>query len=241
MVYTSCGGSHVPAALGSPALLQASPLHPALPLPRRGKLPGSSSSRGLPLLLGRQTGSSRDWEKVAYFSRGGAGPEAHGAGQDGWHRLAESRNLPAGASADGAWLSPGSSCPCPQPRGARIREENPAPPPPAASVSPWSTWPGEGQLLSRCEFTFVNKRCFGKSSSRAVSVHTQAWWQCGPVRAFLACFCLPGDGRDAWPLGDRSCGWRGLGLAALGATGLETVGPGGPVAEGQALWRPPWG
>lgn len=163
------------------------------------------------------------------------------AGQDGWHRLAESRNLPAGASADGAWLSPGSSCPCPQPRGARIREENPAPPPPAASVSPWSTWPGEGQLLSRCEFTFVNKRCFGKSSSRAVSVHTQAWWQCGPVRAFLACFCLPGDGRDAWPLGDRSCGWRGLGLAALGATGLETVGPGGPVAEGQALWRPPWG
>lgn len=94
---------------------------------------------------------------------------------------------------------------------------------------------------SQCEFTFVNKRCFGKSSSRAVSVHTQAWWQCGPVTAFLACFCLPGDGRDAWPLGDRSCGWRGLGLAALGATGLETVGPGGSVAEGEALWRPPWG
>lgn len=35
--------------------------------------------------MGRQTGSSRDWEKVAYFSRGGAGPEAHGEeGRPGW-------------------------------------------------------------------------------------------------------------------------------------------------------------
>lgn len=130
----------------------------------------------------------------------GLRPTGKRAGQDGCHRLAESRNLLAGVSADGGK--------------------------PAASVYPWSARPGEGQLLLIVA-TFVNKRCFGKPSSRAASVHTQAWRQRGPVRAFLACFCLRGDGRDTWPLGDSGRGWRGLGLAVLGATELETVGPGG--------------